>query len=449
MGILYSKNEEKVEVKTEIIQTPSDDIFVTYLNNLWNNNNNNDEKEIKNVRILNELPNNSEVSDEEIKKFKELIETNLATFKILDKVAYSDKIEKEVRLKKDELGINDLKIAYLVIKDLENHNQVNNELMNKINKVQVSSKIKDINKDKLNPKNYRFIQSHSKCIKLIDRLWCIKILEKINSLDKNIFKSSLIKDFNTTVVQTASNNTLTFENVVLIDIEKAFDSCDYQVVEELLLRSLKKKMEESLAISTTNQYMYIVKQRILYFKDKLIDFHKGIPTGLPSSNIIFSLIMDEIIQEWFISNKDNFKLDEDFLLNIFVDDIYLKLKEKGLINKDLIIKSLIDILSKYKFKVNLNKCKADKNLKIEGFCDLEESDFYLGIPFTRDIRKYSNIILKQYNDINKTNETYNILYLKIIDKHEDAKKILGFFNYKFKPIMNDLDFITFIETYLI
>jgi hypothetical protein len=43
-------------------------------------------------------------------------------------------------------------------------------------------------------------------------------------------------------------------------------------------------------------------------------------------------------------------------------------------------------------------------LQLEFFTNLEESDLYLGIPFTRDIRKYTEIILKRYG-----NETYKEL----------------------------------------
>ena len=121
---------------------------------------------------------------------------------------------------------------------MTNHQQINNNLMNSINKVRIYSKIKDTNKSSLNVTNYRFLQDHSKEIKLLDRLWCLKILELVKSLDKTIFKSSLAKDMDSSVVETADINTRSRENVVLIDIEKAFDSCDFEVVEKLLQRNL-------------------------------------------------------------------------------------------------------------------------------------------------------------------------------------------------------------------
>jgi hypothetical protein len=440
MGIFCSRNLAKNE--TVIIGNPTDDNFVNYLTTLW-------DSDTKNNRILNDLPNNEIVDEEALKKFKEMIELNFISLTILGNFSYQNELENEVRLNKNELDMNDIKISYLALQDLNNHNQINNVLMNKINKVQIVPKIKDVNKDHLNTKNYRFIQVHSKCLKLIDRLWCLNIIEKIKTLDKTIFKSNLVREMNVTVLETANNNTMSYENVVLIDIEKAFDSCDYEVVEKLLLKSLRRKMEEEIATKLTKQYLYIVRQRILYYKDNMINYNKGIPTGFSSSNIIFSLIMDEMIHEWLETNKESFKLIDDFILNIFVDDVYMKLVNNGLIIKDTIIKTLIETFTKYKFKVNLNKCKADEKLKIEGFSNIEESDFYLGIPFTRDIRKYCQIVLKQYNDTNKKQDTFVQIYLKIINKHEETRQIQGFFNYKLKPIMKTMDLLSFIEVYLI
>jgi len=441
--ISINDSDKDPESPKEKQNGPNDEDFVNYLSNLWNNNNNNN-----NLRILNELTYNdyTTIDEENFKKFKEIVETNFDSLKIVGNFSYTDQLEKEVRLKKDDLGINDLKDCYLALQDFHNHNEINNTLMNKINKVYIAPKIKDINKDNGNTKNYRFIQIHSKCLKLLDRLWCLQVIDKVKSLDTTIFKSNLIKNMNATIIDTATNNTLSRDNVILIDIEKAFDSCDYEVVEKLLYRSLNKKMDEEEATLLTKQYLYIIKQRILYYKDKTINFKKGIPTGLPSSNIIFSLLMDEIIQEWLLENDELFKIEKDFKLNIFVDDIFMKLYNLSI--KEVIFQTLIDKFTQYKFKVNLDKCKADEKLGLK-LSKLEETDYYLGIPFTRDLKIYSENILKKYNEtVNETN-TYINLYLKLIDKKDEYKSITGFFNYKLKPLLGDDDLILFIEKYLI
>jgi hypothetical protein len=118
--------------------------------------------------------------------------------------------------------------------------------------------------------------------------------------------------------------------------------------------------------------------------------------------------------------------------------------------KNIIIVSLIDKIKKYKFNVNFEKCKADKKLELEFFTNLEEYDFYLGIPFTRDLRKYTTLILKKFNDSNHTNLTYEQIYENLIKIQPLSKQIFGFFNYKLNPLMkDDENIIDFIVKYLI
>jgi len=432
---------ETNNIKPNNVTSPSDEEFVNYLNSLWSS-------EIDNVRIFNDLPSHNEINEDDLKKFKEMVESKFDSIKVVGNFNYSNKMEKEMRLTKNELDMSNIRNTYMASLDLTNHQQINNNLMNSINKVRIYSKIKDTNKSSLNVTNYRFLQDHSKEMKLLDRLWCLKIIELVKSLDKNIFKSNLAKDMDSSVVETADMNTRSRENIALIDIEKAFDSCDFEVVEKLLQRNLSKKIGDKLGSELTQEYLYLIKQRIVCFKDKQIIFKKGIPTGLPSSNIIFSLIMEEIITEWQNENKELFTINKDFTLNIFVDDIYLKLTNLSI--KDIIVKTLIDKISFYKFRVNFEKCKADEKLQLEFFTNLHESDYYLGIPFTRDLRYYSDIILKKYNNQNNNMDTYSILYNKLVEKHDDYKAIYGYFNYKLKPLMNNKEtLIMFFEKYLI
>jgi hypothetical protein len=424
-------NKSDIQIKN----IPDEKEFVMYLNSLWS-------CDKENTRILNDLNETTEINIDELNKFKQDIADKFENIKIIGNFNYlANELEKEVQLAKDDLKEDDLKLAFIAEKDLSQHNSINNYTMNKINKVHIGTKIKDETKSKLDSKNYRFIQIHSKVIKLIDRLWCLKVHDIVKSLDTNIFKSNLIKQMNDGIVKIANQNTLSRDNVVLIDIEKAFDSCDYNVVEELLIRSLSKKINEDLAINLAKQYIFIIRQRIIYYKDNKIDFKKGIPTGLPSSNIIFSILMDEIIKEWINEYQDIFKIDKDFIINIFVDDIYLKLI--NLEFKDIIVKSLVDKFKKYKFNVNFEKCKADEKLKLEFFTNLEEEDMYLGILFTRDIKKYSTLVLNIFNKKNNSNYSYE-------DIHKNNSIPKGYFNYKLKPLMNeDENVIQFIQKNLI
>jgi hypothetical protein len=266
----------------------------------------------------------------------------------------------------------------------------------------------------------------------------------IKNLDTTIFKSNLLKGMTDATIVVADENTRSRENTILIDIEKAFDSCDYDIIEDLLKSSLSRKSNLTTAENLTKQYMYILRERVLFFKDQKVNYQKGLPTGFPSSNMVFSLVMDEIIFRWKNQNKGLFEIGKDLKLNIYVDDIYIKLFNLSI--KDPVVITIIDTLQDYGFKVNFEKCKADANLDLEFFTNLEETDMYLGIPFTRDIKKYSDILLKRYGN----NETYKSIYEKLKqDNHPERKQIFGFFNYKFKPLLNNMDLITFIEKHLV
>lgn len=425
--------EVPIEEQLVVIVKPAPTDFTTYLNSLWSS-------DYIFTRELNDLPTDIVVSVESQESFKKYVMDKYDTIKVLGNFSYTNKMEKETRLKKNELSADDLKLSYIAFKDLTLHNKINNKTMDKINKVYLSEVIKNPNKSSNDISNYRFIQVHSKPLKLLDKLWCLKIVNCVKTLNTNIFKSNLLKGINDSTIITAAINTQSRENVVLIDIERAFDSCEYFIIEELLVACITRKTNDATAKIIVAQYIYILKNRELFFKDIKVDYKKGLPTGFASSNIVFSLIMEEIIYRWQQENIDNFKFDTDYIINIYVDDIYLKIK--NLTIKDIITKSIIDILHRYKFKVNFEKCRADSNLQLEFFTNLEEEDLYLGIPFTRDIKKYTDIVLKKYS----STETYKSIYDKLmIEDHPDNKQIYGYFNYKLKPIMNDINLIVFIK----
>jgi hypothetical protein len=424
------------------LKKDQDKTFVNYLNNLWSSS-----KQF--TRTSNTILLTS-ISNKYLQKFKKIIIEKYNFIKNISNFNYTNKLEKKTRLSKNELSNYDFYNTYIAYKNLLCYNKINNKTMNKINKVLLVKKIKDPSKDINNVKNYRFLQVHSKPLKLIDRLWCCRITNIIKNLDTTIFISNLVKGMNDATIIAADNNTRSIENVILIDIEKAFDSCDYTILEELLKSNLSRNSNPIIAENLTKQYMYILKEREIFFDNKKINYQKGLPVGLPSSNLVFSLIIDEIIFRWKNQNEHLFEIGKDFKLNIYVDDIYIKLF--NLIIKDSVIITLIDILKMYGFTVNFDKCKADKNLNIKIFGNLEETDMYLGIPFTRDIKTYTDLILKKY----KLDKSYKSIYDKLKkDNHPEKKKILGFFNYKFKPLINKYNdngnqtLISFFEKYLI
>jgi hypothetical protein len=139
-------------------------------------------------------------------------------------------------------------------------------------------------------------------------------------------------------------------------------------------------------------------------------------------------------------NKNDYMNKREFILNVYVDDIYLKII--NLIKTKEIVYGLIDILAEYKLYVNMNKSKADDNLDLEKIptC-LKETDYYLGIPFTRNKKLYGELILKELNT-NKfpsSNFTWEYISNKLNEEKQDEQQsiIFGFMNYKLKPLMNN------------
>jgi hypothetical protein len=287
--------------------------------------------------------------------------------------------------------------------------------------------------DTTRPENFRYLINHHNSIKILDRIWCSELITKCgaNLPDKSIYKSSLVKTFNGSIITVASENTKSIDNVVMVDIMKAFDSLDWNILEDLLISNLTRKINKESAIELVSQYMTILKNRELYYNNIRVEVTKGISTGLPSSNLVFTLAIEEILFRWFL--KSGFINNKDFLMNVYVDDIFMKILNVSKASE--IVNSLIDHLESYKLFVNKVKTKADEKLKISGLTNiLLTSDYYLGIPFTRDINLYGQLILNELNK--KIKVSWLDIYDILLEKESSVKKlsICGFLNYKLRPL---------------
>ena len=404
----------------------SDKNVVAYLHKLWKSNLNN----LNNIiNKDNNIIHNDNNLREYIKENKDILETFGYTYYI------NNNEEKEFDIEE--------------IKD-ENIDEIiefkNNRITHKVAHTIVYPKHKS--GDFINPENFRYMVNHSVAIKVLDRLWCIDFLKTHtpNMLDSSIFKTNIHKN-SECCKNTACMNTESIENVILLDIAKAYDSFEWDITEKLLLDNISRKINPEYAKKKVHEYMCILKNRKLYYNNNMINISKSIPTGLSSSIIIITMVFDEIIYKW--QTKTKYVIGRDLLLNIYVDDIYIKilnLKEK--VN---IVKSFINIFEEYCFYINIKKSKIDKNLKEENsffnyiksffwdiyylntFNELKETDYYLGIPFTRDIKLYSRLILNEYNK--KHNLT--LLWTDISERVLNDKSISGFFRYKLEPFIKE------------
>jgi len=413
----------------------NDDIVINYLNNLWYGVYYNKLSFMKIIVYITSFFNNLFMSKT---KFVSNIKNNLSNLRKLGFHVYHEiKLEREMLIT-ESVYLNEINYVYSFIYG----NQINKKyIMKKICYCTIFPKYKS--GDGTSPTHFRYLVNHHNSIKILDRIWCNEVMMKCkdNLPDYDIYKVSLTKSFNNNLVNVAIKNTESIDNVILLDIIRAFDSVEWDVLEELLIANLTRKINSYYAHYFVNYYMTIIKNRVIRYKNYVIKVNKSIPTGLPSSNIIFTLFMEEIIYRWM--NKYKFRQYYDFILNIYVDDIYIKIINHA--KTKLIVNSLMAYLNKYKLYINFKKSKADINLNLP-FSQLTCMDSYLGIPFTRDKYLYSCLILENlYNKhglILTWLEIYNIL---ISYETNDKKKILqGFLNYKLKPLTYGYDIITFI-----
>lgn len=401
-------SKENIYVKPPAILIPEDDVI--------------DDKKEKDL-----LDMNVDLTDKD--KFRTTIQDNLKNLRNLGFRAYRITLEDVVNLKVESVSNNDINKVH----DFKVSNELKRkDLMGDISACTIFEKYKSGDVD--DPSNYRYLVNHHNTIKILDRLWCLDIVKTLgtNLPDSNIFITSLVKSFNSKCIEAANRNTLSIDNVILLDIEKAYDSFDWDITEELLRANLTRKVNKEFADRIVSEYMTILRNRNLYFRGDIVIVSKGIPTGLPSSQLVITLVLEEIVYRFL--KKNDYKVNVDMILNIYVDDFYIKLL-KGDKN---IAQSLINYLESYKLFISRKKSKADPKLNM--LQPLSCNDYYLGIPFTRDIKLYGKLILNEFNTKNNLNFSWNKMY--DILKYKDTKyysKVFGFLNYKLNPLLDNTD----------
>lgn len=133
-------------------------------------------------------------------------------------------------------------------------------MLKKINVVCLYPKHK---KDNINDiTNYRFLTQHSEKLKLIDRIF-VDILLDITPkemIDTNIFKAQLIGKNNLldTCCNITSKNTETIDNVVLLDVSKAFDSVEWNILYQYMNNHISKFINIDLSRSIIDEYFIIL-----------------------------------------------------------------------------------------------------------------------------------------------------------------------------------------------
>ncbi len=401
------------------------------------------QNKVTNNNILNDYKNLFPLLEPKIQleEFKKIMKDNLNLFRLFgfNKIYSLQLHERSKCLKSEGLDNDNVNIIVKNITDADIINIYNymnyTDIQKKkyIRKKTICNIIPQYKSGETNePNNFRYFTIHDNVIKIIDRLWSISVLKKCgdNLPDPNIFKSPLVNPDFSEISKLAFDKTQTTKNKVFIDIQKAFDSLDWHITYKLLLANLTRKTNKCDAKKLVDEYFIILKNRNIYYENKLLDVNNGIPVGLPSTIIIFNFIMEEIILRW-LNNND---LMNHFKLTIFVDDILFEFNSVDKINFILI--NFINYIKKYGLNINKKKFKISPNLynKILGV-ELSNNDFYLGIPFTRDIQLYGTLILKSFQEKYMHRYSWNDIYLFIISNNINKNCIMGFISFKLKPLI--------------
>ena len=256
----------------------------------------------------------------------------------------------------------------------------------------------------------------------------VNILKRRNQLpDKNIIKNALHRKYETSIRDQALEKLISYSKgtkVVLLDISKAFDSVSWNVIKELLTKNLTRKVDSAYANKLVKQYLFLIGNRVIKFKNNIIKMKKSIATGLPSSTLVFSLLIEQIIYQWQNLDPKNKQLK----INTYVDDIFIEFLSTNCYSE--ITESLINYLDRYNLKVNPNKTKT--NIVSLPYSQLTSSDTYLGLPFANSVKTYIKECITMYQNKHH-NKTAKQLVEILLDKDQVLihKTINGFFNYKF------------------
>jgi hypothetical protein len=414
-----------------------DEIIIEYLNNnLYKSN-------IDNVYKFDNIYN-SNLDDYFKNKFNLSSIDNFSNILSNKYVSNDDSYFKESKGMRNILKIQKHFNKRTVFEFLTSSNLEQKELIKKINRTEIFSKYKS--GDVINPKNYRYFQNHTNEIKVICNYikFMIDIVLKDDYINTDIFICKIkanqnIKNCREYAVEYTSN----MDRLLLLDLEKAFDSIEFEILYEILNNFFDRNILEEYKECKNyiiNIIMIILINRDIYYKDNKIKCERGLPQGLPISTLLFVIITDEIIYKWNKINKEYNNIEK---LKIYVDDIYIKFKDYNNSLNDKYIINLIEHLKKYYLKINISKCKVDEKLNLNyDFDILTKYDCYLGIAFTRDIYDLSKIFqtyLNIYNNKQKKNyiiyDVYYILY-NDISKFKLKYSLNGWLYYKFNHILD-------------
>ena len=130
----------------------------------------------------------------------------------------------------------------MCLNDLFRYNSIRSDLFGKIKFADIFLKHKK--GDNKDPKNFRFLSNHTKIFKIIDKYWTnsmIGALQKNNCLpDSSIVRNNFSREFSMSIRDLALEKLEKYnmgKKIVLLDIQKAFDSVSWPVLNKLVTKN--------------------------------------------------------------------------------------------------------------------------------------------------------------------------------------------------------------------
>jgi len=268
----------------------------------------------------------------------------------------------------------------------------------------------------LNPMNFRIMTLYNQYRKLADKLLISLMRSLVPPNFENFHPDIFIYSFNKMdVLDDAIKYTEDgITNIIQLDLKAFYDSVKWPVIEYLLHGALVRRFTkrygkvigEQIALYFIDIYLGLLTSSSISYNKTIVNFKTSLPTGAPSSTAIIAFMMDQLIWLWLPTQP--YVLNHDFIIKIYVDDIVIKLLSPRIrANASIFLQGLWDFIQSFLFTINLTKSKADPALNIrviknkavsqelEPLPPLKETDFYLGMPYTRDKNKFFDAILSQ------------------------------------------------------
>jgi len=290
--------------------------------------------------------------------------------------------------------------SYKILNDyIKRNKQKWNGLCKKYGKHEIFVKQKDLLASKEDPNNWRpLIMVNNNllfiCILLASQISMIKTPKNFLNFNINHKKSNkkAVTGFEPFI--SCSHYAVKHKNqkhdFIQLDLSKAFDNVDWQILEKILPLYLDSDFSEII--------LNIIKETKFTYGNAIIQRKKGIAQGIPFSPIIFGIIMysiNTVLVHELRKPPLRLKKNIDYINNLWVDDIVFYFKtQKSKKHSKSIFKIMERIYNDFGFSINMKKSwKSSDNIDIN-IRNIKPDDQYLGLYFSKNFKENIDLINK-------------------------------------------------------